>query len=307
MKKLIGICIIVIALIFGGCNINKADVSGNEVEQTSKKTYMKLKIMTTNKMLYYMVKDISGERHLVEYMFNNYNEIWKFNFTKDSLENISRKDLFIYIGADYEPWCSSFVNNLSKTTIGVINASRGVRLLSYNQPIAYKNTTCDNNPYYWLNIDNYKIALLNVKNAIEEKDPENRDIYENNFKKSVEVLDKYDKKFEEVCPKLKDYTFVSYGDALGYFFKYNDLNYIELNRSLKPKDIISTSEENENKLKNKSKLIFLYTSNKDLKENADIIKKYHMKFISMSLGKDNLKYIDVLNYNLNSLKSIDDK
>lgn len=306
MKKLIGI-FIVIALIFSGCNINKASVSGNQVEEDNKKTDIKLKIMTTNKMLYYMVKDISGERHSVEYMFNNYNEIWKFNFTKDSLENISRKDLFIYIGADYEPWCSNFVNELSKTTIGVINASRGVRLLSYNQPITYKNTTYDNNPYYWLNVDNYKIALLNVKNAIEEKDPENRAIYENNFKKAVEVLDKYSDKFAEVSPKLKSYTFVSYGDTLEYFFKFNDLNYIELNKPLKPKDIINVKEENENKLKNKSKLIFLYTNSKDLNENSDIIKKYHMKSISMSLGRDNLKYIDVLNYNLDSLKSIENK
>ena len=39
-------------------------------------------------------------------------------------------------------------------------------------------------------LEEYKIALYNVKAAIQDKDPKNRDLYEDNYNKLIELLDK---------------------------------------------------------------------------------------------------------------------
>lgn len=307
LKKGIGTFLILCLTLLCACNVrNEVQTSTDLNENTQGKKDIDLNIVTTDKLLYFMVKDIVKDKHNVEYMFKNRSDELRFTFSDDSLGNISQKDLFIYTGAGFEPWINSFIGKLDKSKVGVVNVSRGVKLISYSSEVNYYGSVLKQNPYYIINLDNYKIALLNIKNSIEDKDPKNREFYEKNFNQSLKDLDNYSKEMKQVTDDLKDYTFVVDGDDLDYFIKYNNFKYVKVsnsdNTSGKADKGKDSSKSIDIKSDNSSKLVFLYDDKSKLDIDAELIKKYNMKVINISVYKDSTKYIDILKSNMDNLK-----
>ena len=214
--------IITIALSFGMSLFSSpllADTENNRTENRDKY----LNIMTVNKPQYDMVKKIIKDKNSVEYMFTNEKDISEFKYSEDILNNISNMDLFIYSGTSFEPWSNSFIDELKKGNLGIINLARGVRLLNY----AHDNGTKEN-PYYFEGIEEYKIALYNVKAAIQDRDPQNRDYYEENYNKAIKEFDDNIKKYEEKVKLLNEYKFITLNNDFDYLTKSLNLNTIQL-------------------------------------------------------------------------------
>ncbi len=89
---------------------NTDNTSTNRVE--SRDRY--LNIMTVNKPQYDMVKKITKDKHNVEYMFTEGNDIRDFKYNNEVIENVSNMDLFIYSGTSFEPWTNTFIDELKK-------------------------------------------------------------------------------------------------------------------------------------------------------------------------------------------------
>lgn len=223
MKKItFAMVIITIALSFGMSLFSSpllADTENNRTENRDKY----LNIMTVNKPQYDMVKKIIKDKNSVEYMFTNEKDISEFKYSEDILNNISNMDLFIYSGTSFEPWSNSFIDELKKGNLGIINLARGVRLLNY----AHDNGTKEN-PYYFEGIEEYKIALYNVKAAIQDRDPQNRDYYEENYNKAIKEFDDNIKKYEEKVKLLNEYKFITLNNDFDYLTKSLNLNTIQL-------------------------------------------------------------------------------
>lgn len=305
MKKKLSILLIFFAVFFIGCNNNLEGAQDKKVENPKMevKKDIDLDIMATDKLSYNMVKDIVKDRHNVEYMFNSRQNEWNFQFTKDSLDNIAKKDLLIYFGASFEPWINDFIDNLNKNNVGVINLSRGVKLISYNKVVKYKENILKDNPYYLLNIDNYKIALMNAKNAVQDKDPKNRDVYEKNFAEALKNIENQQKDLKSIRDSLADYNFVVMEDELSYFIKYNDFKVIDVSKEQSSVDV-NKKANIEAKLKDNKNLIFLYNDSSLVKSYEDLIKKYSIKTAAIKIYNGEDKYEDVLKYNIESLKSV---
>ena len=196
-----------------------ANTENNRTE--SREKY--LNIMTVSKPQYDMVKKIIKEKNNVEYMFTNQKDISEFKYSEEVLNNISNMDLFIYSGTSFEPWCSSFIDELKKGNLGIINLARGVRLLKYDH-----NSDNKENPYYFEGIEEYKIALYNVKSAIQDRDPENRDYYEENYNKAIKEFDDDIKLYQDKIASLNEYKFITLNNDFDYLTKALNLNTIQL-------------------------------------------------------------------------------
>lgn len=291
MKK--GICILLLSfvVILSGCSENINLI----VPPEKNPTY--LDIMVTNKCLYTMVKEIAGNNN-IDYMFKDENKIEGFSYTDDSIQNVGKQDLFIYNGSDFEKWSEDFLGKVDKNKVGVINVSRGVSLLSYNNKddSNYRNKI----PYYWLDADNYKVMLLNIKNAIEEKDPNNRDIYENNFANDIKDIDKYNKNMEKIINDIKQYNFVTDSDDFDYLLnKYDNLKFYRSTQGIISSDDLSRIQK---EMDNGKKLCFMYSDDKDLQQNKDIIDKFKLKTAKVTLYNGDMSYLDILQSNLESIK-----
>lgn len=214
--------IITIALSFGMNLFSDPLLANTESHKTENRGDF-LNILTVNKPQYDMVKKIVKDKNNVEYMLTNEKDISEFKYNEDVLNNISNMDLFIYSGTSFEPWSNSLIDELKKGDLGIINLSRGIRLLNYSQ-----NNSNKENPYYFEGISEYKIALCNVKSAIQDRDPQNRDYYEENYNEAIKEFDNKIKIYNDKIKSLSDYKFITLNNDFDYLTKALNLNTIQL-------------------------------------------------------------------------------
>ena len=241
LKKFTFLLVIINIIFFIGLTLYPKSDSISNANAEERETY--LNILTTNKISYSIVKHIVGDKHYVQYMFKNDIEPLTYKYTEDALSNTSNMDLFIYMGASAEPWIDGFISEIKKGKVGIINASRGTKLINYSEPKKYNEFEIKINPYYWLNPDDLKVSLYNIKSAIQEKDPKNRDFYEQNYSLLLENLSKISKVLNLKEMNLKDVEFFSIDDDLDYLMKYLDINY----KKVKKEDLDKDFESLDNK------------------------------------------------------------
>lgn len=270
------------------------------IEDKTIKTEVTLRIITTNKLLYNMVKDIVKDDHIVDYMMAEEENQWKYQFSQDSLKNIANKDLFIYFGAGFEPWVTEFEKNVEKGKVSVINCSRGIRTLELENPLMYGEETIVSNPYYWLDSNNYKIVLSNIKNGIQEKDPVRRQMYEKNFEEAIKKIDEANKELSAIVKEYEDYTFLTNTEELDYFFNSFDIKPIRL----LSEDAILEMEDKLYQRDNDSKYIFLYSDDNQLDYVENIVNSSKVQKAKLVAYCTDRNWLDLWQANYSAIKSL---
>lgn len=311
MKKCILAIFLALSMLFSGCNKqinNSKNESQKSVQVPSKSddSYIdnyknntsKLKILVNNKFLYDCVKDIDKGRHDVDYLFDYSNQEVMIRYYYD-IKYVP--DLFIYDDYNFKNLNSKYLDKINGYKVGIINASRGVNQLSY-----YKNIFKygkDNENLFWNNIDNYKVVLVNVKNAIIERDPKNRSFYEKNFNELLKKLTPYQKYFKEQSNKLKNYDFIIEGNSLDYMMAYMGLKTISIGEN--DENTINLSNIIAQKYNGDSsqKILLYYNDSYILKYHDDIL-KYNIKCIKIKKIDPNLEYQNLLQYEKEVIDSV---
>ena len=173
MKKLTYALVIFTFILFLGLTFSYNPLMANPTDVLDKEKDVYLNILTVNKEIYKMTKALVGNKHNVEYLFNNEKEVKEFKISDNVIDNILNMDLFIYNGLGYEPWINDIVDSAKNSNVGIINMSRGIRTITKDLSVGYEE-----NPYYLLGFNEYKIALYNIKTALQERDIKNRNYYE---------------------------------------------------------------------------------------------------------------------------------
>lgn len=263
MKRVTFFMMVVTFFMFIGISFFSSPMLANTANDTIEERDVYLNIMASNKSQYEMIQKITGTKHNVQYMFSSEEEIKNFKFTDEILSNVANMDLFFYAGSGYEPWIDEFISKVKKGKLGIINISRGMRTLT--KQLGDKSIE---NPYYWLGLEEYTIALYNIKSAIQERDPKNRQYYEDNYNK---VIKEFREKLEEYKNQLINknaYSIVVVGDDFDYFFKGlgvevikvvpENIDGVALEKKLKLDKTIVIKDKN---LELNSKLVFKYIAN----------------------------------------------
>lgn len=255
-----------------------------------------LNITTVSKNQYYMVKSIVLDKHNVEYLSDDESEIYEFKYNEDIINNISERDLFIYYGLNNEPWINGFIGKLKKGDLGIINMSRGIKALTYEH-----NNEINENPYYWLGVNEYKIALYNIKSAIQEKDPKNKNYYEENYVNSINEVEIFVKDLNIELEKFKDYTILTNTNTFDYLLKGLGLQRVILKGEI-------TRGVLKDKNLDEDKVIFIKEKNpieidKMLAPKKDIEKLEEVK----KIDNENIEGIEELSKDLELKKIVDIK
>lgn len=287
MKKLTYILVIFTSILFLGLTFSYNPLMANTTDELDEKKEIYLNILTVNKDIYDMTKLIVGEKHNVEYLFKNEEEMATFKVNGAVLNNINNKDLLLYNGLGYESWINDISNNIKGSDLGVINLSRGIRPLSYE--LLQRG---QENPYYLLGFSEYKIALYNIKMAMQERDIENRSYYDENYNNVIKKIDEFLTNLKEEIKGYKDYTIVTNTDKFDYLFrdlgititKVNDSNdLVDLNDSSNVTFFYDETLENINDLKNKMKNEYKYVGLS--LENSDNVLKVNVSKIIEAIKK----------------------
>ena len=261
MKKLTYVLVIFTSIFFCILTFSYNPLMANPTDELDEEKDTYLNILTVNKEIYKMVKALVGDKHNVEYLFNNEKEIKEFKINENVLDNILNMDLFIYNGLGYEGWMNEVLDDSKNSNVGVINASRGIRPIT--ESLSKENKE---NPYYLLGFNEYKIALYNIKTALQERDIKNRNYYEDNYNNIIKGLDEFLSKSKEELKLYKDYNIVTNTDKFDYLFRDTGVQVNKLN-----------GDEEEIREDKETKTIFIYDKdNEDLNELKSKMKKEYI-------------------------------
>lgn len=262
MKKLTYLLVIVTSILFLGLIFSYEPLKADTKDESDKEDKLSLNILAVNKKIYSLVKDLVGDKHNLSYLVNSEKEIINLDLDEVS-EEFMQTNLFIYNGFVEDNLLKNIINKFDVTKTGLINISRGVRPILSNSYLEDKK-----NPYYLLGFNEYKIALYNVKEALQDKDFENRNYYEENYNKIVKEIDDFliEAKNELDKYKYKDYSIITNTNKFDYLFRSLDIE-------TKSIDDIESLEYTSD-----GKFIFIYSKEDDnieeIKNHIDISFNY---------------------------------
>lgn len=199
MKKIIGIISIFLLTVgLVGCSGDKA----NETKKDGK-----LNVVVSIYPLEQFTKMIGGDKVDVLTLVGPGQEPHDFDFKPADLKTLMESDVFVYNGLGLEHWLDQVKGQLKGSKTLMVDSSKGVKVIKDGDKV---------DPHVWLSLKEAEVQANNIKNALIEKDPSNKEYYEKNYEdlktKFNKLYDEYKPKFE----KLKNKDFVTGHAAFGY-------------------------------------------------------------------------------------------
>ena len=150
---------------------------------------------------------IGGDKVNVQCLVPDNVEPHEFELKTRDFEELTDKQIFIYNGLGMEEWLDKVKEQLNNSDIKFVDSSEGVDV---------RTEDGKQDPHIWLGLKEAKVQCTNIKDALVEKDPENKEYYEANYKEFTEELDEVYNEFEPKLKGLDSKSFVTSHEAFGY-------------------------------------------------------------------------------------------
>lgn len=143
--------------------------------------------------------------------------------TKELIE-LEKSDVFIYNGAGMEQWVDDVLESLDTEELTSVEASKGIKLLKDTDAHEHDHEhESENDPHVWLDPQNAKYEMNQIKKALIKADPDNKDYYEANYKKEAARCDELDQQYKKELAQVSKRELVVAHEAFGYLCKAYDL------------------------------------------------------------------------------------
>lgn len=237
MKRFFGLLLLISSLSLSACQDTK--------QASAPAAAQKLQIVTTLFPLYDFARSIGGDKVEVTLLLPPGVEAHAFEPRPEDAMKTTKAGLFIYTNKYMEPWADKFVSGLGASGLTVVDASKGVAL----QPAAAhkhhdkahqhghnhaeqgkKNHRHDHghavDPHIWLDLDNARIMVDTIAQAMTTKDPANAAAYTANAAALKQKLTQLDADYKSGLASCNTRTFLHGGHyAFGYLAKRYNLQY----------------------------------------------------------------------------------
>jgi zinc transport system substrate-binding protein len=141
-------------------------------------------------------------------------------------------DVFIFNGAGMEHWAADILESLQNERLVVAEASKGITLMEGRHEEDEEDADAEEDegydPHVWLNPMNAKVEMRNIKDALAQADPGNRDYYEANYARYAGELDALDQAFREGLAPLPNKDIIVAHQAFGYLCAAYGLNQVPI-------------------------------------------------------------------------------
>lgn len=164
--------------------------------------------------LYDISRTIAGDTLEIKSIVPLGSDPHAFSPTPADIATLSKASVFFINGVGFEGW----VENLKSTLppqVNIVDMSAHVGLL-------------DNDPHYWLSIDNMIEMTREIQRQFSALSPKNQAVYEANTYRHIEALQKLKQQYEIGLKECKHRTLVTNHNAFGYLAYSNDLKNISI-------------------------------------------------------------------------------
>ena len=179
-------------------------------------------------------------------------------------EKLTKSELFIYNGLGMEDWLEQVKEQISEDKIKYVDTSEN------GNPIKTDGKT---DPHQWLSLKEAINQCNNIKNALEEVDPENKNYYEENYEKAKtdfeELYNEYLPKFQS----LEHKNFVTSHEAFGYLCRDFGLEQQALNDLFGEGELTAKKIEDLVKYCNDNGVTTIFSEEEDSQKEANTLAK----------------------------------
>ncbi len=203
----------------------------------------KIRIVTSVFPLYEFAEAVAGERGEVSLLLPPGAEIHAWQPRPSDIIRLSSAELFIYIGANLEPWLEDLLKSVKNPNLRILEASRGIPLIDEEgivdegnerekQSIVHEEHEHEHgalDPHIWLDFKNDQIIIDKIATALSEMDPKGSSIYKRNASLYKEKLEGLDQKFKDGLKDCVHRTIILGGhSAFGYLARSYNLRQISI-------------------------------------------------------------------------------
>lgn len=223
-------------ILLGGLMAGLAGCSGNNKAGSDEmlSDSEKLTVVTTLFPQYDFARQIGGEYAQVSLVLLPGMESHMYDPTPGDMIRISEADMFIYTGAEMEPWAQTLADSVDMTRVRIVDASDGVTMMKEEDEHDHEEEheheghhhehTYD--PHIWLDMNNAIQMVRTIADAFCETDPSHRDYYMANADNYIRQLEAVDEEIREVIGGGNRRDIVFGGRfAYGYFINGYGLDY----------------------------------------------------------------------------------
>ncbi len=191
----------------------------------------KIRVVTSVFPLLEFAGAVSGERGEVSLLLPPGAEIHTWQPRPSDIIRLSSADLFIYIGADLEPWLHDLLKSVRNPSLRVLEASQGIPLIDEEGIVhnVHEHKHVAHDPHIWLDFKNDQRIVDKIAAVLSEMDPEGSSVFKKNAFIYKEKLQMLDQKFKDGLMDCVHRTIILAGHgAFGYIVRSYNLRQISL-------------------------------------------------------------------------------
>lgn len=197
----------------------------NDTNQTDK-----LSIVTTIFPEYDWVREILGEKAdnaEITMLLDNGVDLHSYQPTADDIVKISDCDLFIYVGGESDEWVEDALRNAANGNMKVINllevlgdSVKTEEIVEGMQEAEHEHEE-EADEHVWLSLKNAKMLVRVISKALQELDPDSKDIYAANADAYVKKLSALDAEYQAAVDAASNKT-ILFGDRFPFRYLVDD-------------------------------------------------------------------------------------
>lgn len=181
----------------------------------------KLNVMTSFYPVYDFTVKVGGDKVNVKDMVPAGTEPHDWEPGTRDIADLEEADVFVYSGAGMEHWTGDVIKSLNNKDLIIVEASNGISLREGHgeeeeEEGEEEHDHGEFDPHVWLDPQNAKKEMENIKDALVKADPDNKDYYESNYKTYSEKMDQLDQSFKETLSAVPNKSIVVSHEAYGY-------------------------------------------------------------------------------------------
>lgn len=174
-----------------------------------------LTVYTSIYPIEYAVKQIGGEAVNVESVYPPGVDAHSYEPSTKKMTSIASSDAFFYLGTDMEAFTETTADALEPENVDLIELGKHKELFTAND--AEDNTNHDPDPHIWFDpLRMIDMAEL-IKNKLAELNPDDKDLYQENFIDLKKDLVALDDNFNETLDAKKNKKILVSHAAYGYW------------------------------------------------------------------------------------------